>query len=158
LSEVLQFVSFYVEDRLYGLDIRMVKEIYPDVDITPVPRSEPQIRGLVNIRGQVVLVKDIAIIFGRAPRPITDDSHIIILKTSTELAAVPTLDTRFNSAVFGDKPVAFLVDRIGDVVTVPAGDVEPAPLHVDETNAGYFAGVVYLDDRLQVILEAGTML
>jgi chemotaxis signal transduction protein len=106
----------------------------------------------------VVLVKDIAIMFGRAPRPITDDSHIIILKTSTELAAVSTLGARFNSEVYGDKPVAFLVDRIGDVVTVPASDMEPAPLHVDEANAGYFAGVVYLGDRLQVILEAGTML
>ena len=49
----------------------IVKEINPSLRITTVPRTPPAVRGLVNIRGQVVLVMDLAVIFGRQQRPVT---------------------------------------------------------------------------------------
>jgi len=158
IGKTLQFVSFIVEERLYGLDIRVVKEINPNVEIAPVPHTPPRLRGVVNIRGQVVLVIDIAVILGRRPRPITGDSHIVILKTAQELRRVESSMSEEDIARFGDKPVAFLVDRIRDVVTVTADQVEPAPPHLGEANARYFMGVFPFEDEVQVILDAKELL
>ena len=158
MADLLQFVSFYLEDRLYGLDIRIVKEINPNLQISPVPRTPRHIRGLVNIRGQVVLVMDFAVMLGRTPRPVSDDSKIVILKTAAEIRNLRGAGTPLEGVLFGSKPVGLLVDRIGDVVTVAADDLEPAPQHLDEHKARYFTGVVRQDDELQMILDAGVML
>ena len=60
--------------------------IHPDISITEVPLSKEHIRGLVNIRGQIVLVMDISVIFGHEPLSITDDSQLVILKTAQEIS------------------------------------------------------------------------
>jgi purine-binding chemotaxis protein CheW len=157
-NEVLQFVSFIVEDSLYGLDIRVVKEINPNVSISAVPHTPPHLRGLVNIRGQVVLVIDIAVVLGRDPRPITSDSHIVILKTASELKRADAMLSGEEIARFGDKPTAFLVDRIRDVVTVQATHVEATPPHLGEANARLFDGVIRLGEEVQVLLDAKELL
>jgi len=158
MADKLQFVSFYSEGRMYGLDIRIVKEINPNVNITPVPRSDNYIRGLVNIRGQVILVLDIAMMFGRGQRPFTEDSHIVIMKTAPEIRKVRNMETDFIINAFGDKPVAFLVDKIGDVISVYEDQVEPAPPHLDELKAKYVFGVVRMEDQLLMIINAAQML
>ena len=158
MADKLQFVSFYSEGRMYGLDIRMVKEINPNVNITAVPRSKNHIRGLVNIRGQVVLVMDIAMMFGRGERPFTEDSHIVILKTAPEISKVRNMKIDFDRKVLGDKPLAFLVDKIGDVISVYEDQVEAAPPHLDEIKSKYVYGVVRLEDQLLMILNAAQML
>jgi len=153
-----QYVSFDLDGRLYGLDIRIVKEVNPNTVIALVPRSPEHIRGLVNIRGQVVLVIDVAVVFGKAARPVTDTSQIIIFKTAQEIRQVRNIDDSLALARFGDKPVGFLVDGIGDVVTVTESNIAPPPPHLTECNARYVEGVVQLEERLLVILNATNML
>jgi purine-binding chemotaxis protein CheW len=155
---IRQYVSFELDRGLYGFDIQTVKEVNPSTDITFVPRSPPHIRGLVNIRGQVVLVVDISVLLGRGVRPITSSSQVVILKTSQEIRRVRSLAADLSPERFPDKPVGFLVDRIGDVIAVQEGRVQSTPPHLDEAEAKYVQGVVYLDDRLLVILNAVEML
>ena len=157
-SGAVQLVSFYLEGRLYGLDIRVVKEINPNVDIARVPRTPDHIRGVVNVRGQVVLVIDISVVLGRAPRPVEAESHIVILKTASELGRVESLRSWDGLERFGDKPIAFLVDRIGDVVAFRADEVEPAPPHLTEASSRYVEGVVRHDGEAQVLLSAEELL
>jgi purine-binding chemotaxis protein CheW len=153
-----EFVSFYLDERLYGLDIRYVKEIHPNVSIVPVPLSPPHLRGLVNIRGQVVLALDIAVIFGRPRRPITETSQIIILKTAAELRCVRGLPDGLDLGPFGDKPVGFLVDRIGDVVRVAPKALLPAPAHLGAENERFVSHVANPNGDLQIILDARELL
>lgn len=157
-SCIREFVSFELEGELYALDIRAVKEVNPNCRIAPVPRSPDNIRGLVNIRGQVVLVLDIAVTFGRDARPITRDSQIVILKTSQELKRIRGLSEAVAAERFSDKPIGFLVDRIGDVITVDAARIEDAPPHLAKCNARFVSGVVYMDDRLLIALDPAEML
>lgn len=154
----LQFVSFFLEDRLYGLDIRVVKEITPSQRITAVPLTPAVVRGLVNIRGQVVLVMDLALIFGRSERPVTEESQIVILKTAAEINRVHGLGQEVDGTLFGDKPTGFIVDNIGDVTSVTAAELKPPPPHLDQANARYFKGVVRRDPDLQIVLDAGAIL
>ncbi|OGV71984.1 MAG: hypothetical protein A3K19_22180 [Lentisphaerae bacterium RIFOXYB12_FULL_65_16] len=153
-----QFVSFELDRRLYGLPICAVKEVNPNTQVTPVPRSPQHIRGLVNIRGQVVLVIDTAVIFGWPRRPITESSHILILKTAQEVQRIRNLDGGMRAERFSDKPVGFLADRIGDVVTVDAAALEPPPPHLPESIVRYVEGVVRLGDGLLVVLNAPELL
>ena len=158
MPENLQFVSFYLDRFLYGFDIRIIKEVNPTLEISPVPRTPPHIRGLVNIRGQVVLVMDIAVTFGRSPRPITSESKIIILKTDAELRKVRDYESVRTYSLAGDKPVGLLVDKIGDVISIPRLDLEAAPHHLEELRARYFFGVARIEGELLMILDAGKLL
>lgn len=151
----VQFVTFEVDGDLYGLDIHVVKEINPSVPLMPVARAPVSIRGLVNIRGQVVLVLDLAVILGRQSRP--SSSQVVILKTAAELRNGRFPDS-FDPRPFGEKPLALLVEQLGDVLTFPQQRVAPPPAHVSEANARYIEGVVELDDRLLVILDPCTLL
>lgn len=157
-SENRRFVTFELAERTYGLDIRTVKEVNPNTVITPVPLTQPEIRGLVNVRGLVVLVIDIAVVFGHERRPLTEDSQVIILKTTDEMRSVPELYNEFQIEKFGTKPVAFLADRIGEVVTVESDLIKPPPPHLTDTNTKYVEGVVALNQHLLVLLKATAML
>jgi len=157
-DKVRQFVSFQLEGNLYGLDIRIVKEVNLNTSICPVPRSSRQIRGLVNIRGQVVLVVDIAVVFGRPPRPITNTSQVVILKTIQELKRIQDLDVRLLPEKHCDKPIGFLVDKIGDVITLEESQIGGPPPHLKECNARFVEGVAHVDERPLVILVAAEML
>ena len=158
-----QYVSFVLDGRLYGLDIAVVKEVNPTTTITSAPRSPGHIRGLVNVRGQVVMVIDIAVVFGRAPRPVTEESHIIILKMARELQQVRGLPAGVQIARFGDKPIGFLVDRIGDVISADESELAPAPPHMLQSNARYILGVIRLKlkkgrEGPLIVLNAAEML
>ena len=158
VARTSQFVSFKLEGKLYGLDIRVVTEIHPNVAIVPVPLAPPHIRGLVNIRGQVVLVMDIAVIFGRSPRPVTGKSQIVILKTSSEIRKVRGLPDEFEPESFGNKAIGFLVDRIGDVVTVSDRQMRAVPPQIEANNARFIRGVANPDGAFQVILDAAELI
>ena len=58
----------------------------------------------------------------------------------------------------GDKPVGFLVDKIGDVISVPPDEMDAPPQHLDETKASYFAGVARLDGELLMVLDTKALL
>lgn len=154
----MQYVSFYVDDRLYGFDIRIVKEVNTNTDIAIVPRSENHIRGLVNVRGQVVLVLDIAVLFGHEPRPVREESQIVILKTAQEIMRIQGFGCEVDARRFGDRPVGILVDRISDVVAANEDEVELPPPHLTESDARFVQGVIRLEELLLLILDAGEML
>lgn len=155
-----QFVSFIVDKHLYGLNIAVVKEANPNTAIAPVPRSPEPIRGLVNIRGQIVMVIDIAVVLGRKARPVTEDSHVIILKTARELQQTQNLRDGVDPGRFGERPVGFLVDRIGDVVTTDDSELAPAPPHIAQSNIRFIEGVIRLPGKEGplVVLNAMEML
>jgi len=153
VGEGAQLVTFEVNGNLYGLDIRIVKEINPTVEITRVPRTPRHVRGLVNIRGQVVLVLDLAVVLGGAPQALGESSHVVILKTAEEIRKVRGLELDVNPTPFGDRPVGLLIDRIGDVVRVPPGELERTPPHVAEEHARHYLGVLQLGESLLVVLD-----
>ena len=154
----MQLVSFYLAEHLYGLDIHIVKEVNPNTDIAPVPLSIPCIKGLVNIRGQIVLVIDMAVILGKQPAQITEDSQLIILKTTAEILSIKKSDISYEAASFGDKPVALLVDRIGDVLTASGSAIEKAPSHLSEHASALVEYVVRTDSRILTALNAEAIL
>lgn len=132
-----QYATFTINERLFGIGIHLVREIIRAFEITPVPRSERHIRGLINLRGQVVTIMDLGVRLGSAPKQITPASHIIILKT-----------TASTNDILG-----LLVDSIADVVEEDAAAMEPPPANVTDAGNRFLAGVINGRNGLIVLLK-----
>jgi purine-binding chemotaxis protein CheW len=152
-----QFVSFRISDEWYCFDIRYIREVNQNTDIMSVPLSEDYIRGLVNIRGQVVLVLDINVLMKAPLCPLTECSQIIILKTVNEIAQIPDIGALLTDCL-DDKPVCFLADQIGDVLVATNGEIEPPPPHLPESKARFYSGVIQKDSILYSILTIPALL
>jgi purine-binding chemotaxis protein CheW len=154
----VQLIAFSLRGNLYGIDIRVVKEINPLTSITPVPKARRHIRGLVNIRGEVVLVMDLPVIFGGDSYGPPPGAQIVILKTAAELKRVRSASESFIDIELGDKPVGFIVDHVVDVVHVEEDAIEPVPPHLAPSMARCFDGAVRAQEGVQMILNAGQIL
>ncbi|HLO68704.1 MAG TPA: chemotaxis protein CheW [Holophaga sp.] len=142
-----QFATFNVGEHLFGLDILGVREIIRVFNITPVPRSEPHIRGLINLRGQIVTILDLAVRLGQEERPVMDSSHIVILKAGTSAAA----GEKGNGG--GQDILGLLVDAIGDVVEADAALAEAPPANLTDAEERFLSGVLKTDAGLLVLLN-----
>ena len=145
-----QYSTFHLEDRLFGLDLRVIREINRILDITPVPHGKDYIRGLINLRGQIVTIIDLAMRLGLPRADITEESHNIILKRTSELAAPLRTDGGVIETTSED-PVGFLVDAIGDVVDVEESGIAPLSANVGEAEGHFLSGVIKLDCGLLVL-------
>ena len=143
-----QFCSFRLAGRLYGVDILDVKEINPETVFTPIFHAPEEVRGYVNIRGQINLVLDLRRLLGFDPRPIDQDSRIVLFK--------PHVGENYG----------VLVDQVGDVVSVSQDRIEDrradsqgVPEGRERRNELRAArGVCKLEKELLVILDARAFL
>ncbi len=134
-----QLCTFFLDDRMFGLDVLRVQEINRIRQLTPVPLAPPAVRGLINLRGQIVTAIDLRERLGFPP-----------LDPTTRDAAVPPVNIIIPS---DDGPVSFLVDEVGDVIDVDDRDFEPPPATLDPAAKAYTRGVYKLPDRLLLVLE-----
>jgi CheW protein len=129
-----QLVSFVVGDHLYGIPVEQVQEVLPDRTATHVPLSSPEVAGLVNLRGQVVLSLDLRARLGlSACDPHTPRMMVVVRRE--------------------DEPVSLVVDRIGDVASVEASEFEPPPQTLDPGLRPLILGAYKLDGRLLLALD-----
>lgn len=153
----ISFVSFWLDDNLFGVDVRLVREINQLFDITPVPRAEEHVRGLMNLRGQIVTMFDISSRLGLENREINEKSHNVVFKKKDELRQFSDIYDDDRMQVFTD-PAGILVDYIGDIIDVDESEVSKAPANVEKISSDYVSGVVTMKDGLMVILDVETAL
>lgn len=144
-----QYATFNVGEHLLGLDILGVREIIRVSDLTPVPRAESAIRGLLNLRGQIVTILDLAVRLGLPPPAITESSHIVILKNDSR---------QQGGKGEGLDLVGLLVDAIGDVIEADESRMEPPPANVMEGDDRFLAGVLKTDLGLLVLINLPELL
>ena len=152
-----QYSTFRLGDRLFGLDLMMIREINRILAITPVPHADRHIRGLINLRGQIVTIIDLGVRLGLPARDIGEESHNIILKTNAELAAARQAgDTQARAS--STDLVGFLVDAIGDVVEADESRIEPPSANVGEEESQFLSGVIKTEGGLLVLLDVKEVL
>ncbi len=133
-SQILQLVSFLIENEEFGVDILNVQEIIRPVDITRVPNAPAFVEGVINLRGRIVPVVDLRKRFNLPQRERDKNSRIIVVE-------------------LGDKIVGFMVDAVREVLRVDASVIEPPPELAIGIDAHYITGVAKLDDRLLILLD-----
>lgn len=128
-----QYVTFTLADALYGVDVMRVQEVLRAQARTRVPLAPPDVAGLVNLRGQVVLTVD--------------------LRTRLGLAALVDTEPTMVVVQVGGEPVSLLVDAVGDVVEVGPETFEPPPPTLDPQLRAVIRGAHKLEHRLLLVLD-----
>jgi purine-binding chemotaxis protein CheW len=131
-----QFATFFVDNLLFGVEVLRVQEVLRYQEMTPVPRADEVIEGLINLRGQIVTAIDVRRRLGLPPRD--------------------TERTPMNMVVRSDDgAVSLLVDEIGDVLDVEESAFEPVPDNVAISIRDLTTGVYKLKERLLLVLDTG---
>ncbi len=151
------FATFFINDQLFGLDILMIREINKHLDLSPVPHAPDYIRGLCNLRGQIVTVLDLKHRLGLGHCELTNNSHNIIIKTDAELLELRNRDECDDDTHIPDK-VSLLVDGIGEVVSVNDKEIDPPPPNMGQVDGKYIDGVIKLENTLLTILSMKNVL
>lgn len=153
----MQFVTCRIGEQLFGVDITLVREINNVLEITSIPREKDYIRGLINLRGQIVTILDMRVRLGMPPKEHTEDTHNIIIKGRGELNAVCRESLRASMKDIAD-PAGLLVDGIGDVVDAADHELEPPPANIESRHAGMLMGMVKKEESLIAILDVAKVL
>ncbi len=145
-----QYSTFYLGDRRFGLPILSVREIIRSCEITPVPLAPRHVRGLLNLRGQIVTILDLAVRLDIQDRPDARESHVVVLA-----GGEPAMSARERTLDQGggEDMAGFLVDGIGDVVEADVGQTKPAPANVTEAEGRLLSGVIQADSGLLALLD-----
>ncbi len=133
-EELLQLVSFVIDNEEFGIDILIVQEIIRPVTITRVPNAPAFVEGVINLRGRIIPVVDLRKRFGLPPRPRDKNTRIVVVEID-------------------DTVMGFMMDAVKEVIRVHRDVIEPPPELTIGIDAHYISGVAKLDDRLLILLE-----
>jgi purine-binding chemotaxis protein CheW len=133
-SRDLQVTTFRLGELLLGLEISAIREVSRLGAMTPVPSAPVAVRGVINLRGDVVTVLDLRAILGLCPALLTSASRLLIVTAHDEL-------------------IGMLVDGVEDVVGVTEENREDLPANAGHFDSRFFRCVYKLESELLVLLD-----
>ena len=83
-----KYLSFALANEEYGLEILKVREIIGYIDVTAVPHTPPDVKGVINLRGQVIPVVDLRTRFGMESADVTDETCIIVVDVGRQIGII----------------------------------------------------------------------
>ncbi|RKM62442.1 purine-binding chemotaxis protein CheW [Butyrivibrio sp. CB08] len=137
VGELIQFIVIKIDDEQYGINIKYIDNIVRMQQITRVPKVDDYLKGVINIRGEIVPVMSVRMKMGLAEDELTGKSRIIILKTGE-----------------GDL-VGIIVDQVNQVLTLDTNNIEKVR-YDDKKGSGhtnFVGGVGHYDGGLVSILD-----
>ncbi len=87
-DEVLQWVTFQLEEETYGINVMQVREVLRYTEIAPVPGAPDYVLGIINLRGNVVTVIDTRSRFGLMEGEVTDNTRIIVIESERQVIGI----------------------------------------------------------------------
>jgi purine-binding chemotaxis protein CheW len=129
-----KYLTFFLASEEYGVEILKVQEIIERMPITPVPLTSKYILGVINLRGKIHPVMDLKVKFGMEQTQLTEETCIIVIKTSTLMMGI-------------------LVDKVSEVVDVASDDIEDTPSFGADVNPEYLLGVGKTGGRVRLLLD-----
>jgi len=129
-----ELVVFRIGPLLCGVDIDVVQEVNKQLDVTPVYQAPAVVRGLVNLRGQIITILDLRRFFGEAADAVGPKARSVVVRR-------------------GDEAIGLLVEDVDDILSAPREDILPMPPHLRGPWAELFEGVYRMSDRLVAVLD-----
>jgi purine-binding chemotaxis protein CheW len=138
-----QFLSFTLGVEDYGVNILRVQEIRGWEEVREIPNTPDYIKGVLNLRSSVIPIIDLRIRFGLETVEYLTTTVIIVLSVKKE----------DSTHVMG-----IVVDAVSDVLNIDPDDVKDAPNFGAKINTKYMKGMVMVDDRMVILLDADKLL
>jgi purine-binding chemotaxis protein CheW len=134
MNELQQFSTFFLDGHYVGIEVVNVQEVIRYQEMTEVPLAPREIRGLINLRGQIVTAMDLRRRLEMSERPADQNPMNVVIRTE-------------------DGWVSLLVDEIGDVVEVDERTMERPPETLNAAVRSLIRGVYKLEGRLLLVLD-----
>ena len=134
-----KYLTFFLGDQEYGLEILKVREIIGMVPITPMPRTPSFIKGVINLRGKVIPVIDLRAKFTMAAVEQTEETCIIVVDV--------------NSVEMG-----IVVDKVSEVQTIAEADISDSPSFGVSVDTDFILGIGKQKGKVTVLLDIGRVL
>ena len=138
-DEVLQWVTFQLEEETYGINVMQVREVLRYNDIASVPGAPDYVLGIINLRGNVVTVIDTRSRFGLMHGEITDNTRIIVIECDRQV-------------------IGILVDSVAEVVYLRSSEIDTTPSVGTDESAKFIQGVSNRDGKLLILVELNKLL
>ena len=138
-DEVLQWVTFKLENETYGVNVTQVQEVLRYSDIAPVPGAPSYVLGIINLRGSVVTVIDTRSRFGLSSTDVTDNTRVVIIESDKQV-------------------IGILVDSVAEVVYMKASEIELAPNVGTDESAKFIKGVCNRESELLILVDLDKLL
>ena len=138
-----QYLTFLLNKEMYAIGILHIKEILEYGQLTTVPMMPDFIRGVINLRGSVVPVVDLAARFGDTQSGVTKRTCVVILEVSTE---------------DGHQDIGIMVDSVSAVMEISGENIEAPPAFGAKIRADFIEGMGNLDGKFIIILAVNKVL
>jgi purine-binding chemotaxis protein CheW len=138
-DEVLQWVTFKLDNETYGINVMQVQEVLRYSEIAPVPGAPLYVLGIINLRGNVVTVIDTRQRFGLESSDVTDNTRIVIIEAEKQV-------------------IGILVDSVAEVVYLKVSDIDEAPNVGNDDSARFIQGVSNREGELLILVDLNQLL
>ncbi|MGL6258014.1 chemotaxis protein CheW [Vibrio sp. WXL103] len=138
-DEVLQWVTFQLEEETYGINVMQVREVLRYTEIAPVPGAPSYVLGIINLRGNVVTVIDTRSRFGLAGGEVTDNTRIIVIESERQV-------------------IGILVDSVAEVVYLRSSEIDTTPSVGADESSKFIQGVSNREGKLLILVDLNKLL
>ena len=138
-----KYLTFALGNEEYGLEILKVREIIGIMDITAVPRTPHYVKGVINLRGQVISVIDMRIKFGMETVQRTDQTCIIVVEIKQAGRKLST---------------GIIVDRVSEVLNIATDSIEEPPTFGASVDTRFILGMGKIGQSVKILLDIDRVL
>jgi purine-binding chemotaxis protein CheW len=138
-----KYLTFALAHEQYGLEILKVREIIGYMEITAVPQTPSYVKGVINLRGQVIPVVDLRAKFCMETTEVTEQTCIIVVEITQGRR-------KFDTGI--------VVDRVEEVLDIPGRDIEAAPQFGSSVDTSFILGMGKIGDSVKILLDIDRVL
>ena len=138
-----KYLTFAIADEEYGLEILKVREIIGYMDITPVPQTPAYVKGVINLRGQVIPVVDLRTKLGMQQAQVTEETCIIVVEATRN----------------GQKnDTGLVIDRVQEVLYISGEQIQETPEFGVSVNTDFILGLGKVGKSVKILLDIDKVL
>jgi len=134
-----RFLTFSLEDEVFGIEIKYVTEIVGIQSITKVPEVPPCIKGIINLRGKIIPVIDVRLKFGKEAIAYNDRTCIVVIDIE-------------------EVSVGLIVDNVEEVLTIDDASISPPPSNKTGFENRFMKGIGKVGGKVQLLLDCERLL
>ncbi|PCS22010.1 chemotaxis protein CheW [Candidatus Enterovibrio escicola] len=138
-DEILQWVTFQLENETYGINVMQVREVLRYSEIAPVPGAPDYVHGIINLRGNVVTVIDTRSRFGLIQGELSDNTRVIVIEA-------------------GSQVIGIMVDSVAEVVYLKTSEIDTTPSVGTDESAKFIQGVSNRNGNLLILVDLNKLL
>jgi purine-binding chemotaxis protein CheW len=138
-----KYLTFALGHEEYGLEILKVREIIGCTDITAVPHTPAYVKGVINLRGQVISVIDLRMRFAMPEAQRTDQTCIVVVEIKTDGRRIC---------------MGIVVDRVSEVLNIPSSQIEDPPSFGVSIDTSFIMGMGKISGAVKILLNIDKIL